>query len=258
MSVDLSTADALLVVGAGFVAGIVNAFAGGGTLVAYTVLIALGVPPVTANISSSVGLLPSYAGTAAAYRGELRQARTVIPRLAVAALIGGLAGAVLLLSIPERGFELVVPPLILIGVALLALQPRIAAWVRSQGSSAGPVTVSAPLLIAVLACGAYGSFFGAGLGVMLLAALGAFLTLGIQTDNAVKALLSFVAVGAGVVVFAISGGVAWAPALLLVVGSYLGGWLGGKGSRRLRPEVLRAAIVVLGTVVAVVLAIRTY
>jgi uncharacterized membrane protein YfcA len=212
--IDLTVAEAALVALAGLGAGVVNAFAGGGTLVAYTVLLALGVPPVTANITCSVGLLPSYAGTASAYRPELREARRLIPALAVAALVGGLLGAALLLAIPERGFELVVPPLILMGVVLLALQPRIAAWIKGRATRPEPRVLPVGLLLAVVACGAYGSFFGAGLGVLLLAALGAFLSVGIQTDNALKALLSFVAVGAGVVVFALSGGVAWPPRCL--------------------------------------------
>jgi uncharacterized membrane protein YfcA len=258
MPIDLSAADMVLIAGAGLLAGIVNAFAGGGTLVAYTVLLAVGIPPVTANISSSVGLLPSYAGSARAYRSELREAAPLVPRLVAAALIGGLVGAALLLTIPERGFELLVPPLILISVILLALQPKLAAWVRSRRGDDHPSSVPVGLLLAVFACGAYGSFFGAGLGVMLLAALGAFLTVGIQTDNALKAVLSFVAVGAGVVVFIIAGGVAWAASLLLVVGSFIGGWVGGHATRRLRPDVLRAVIVVLGTIVALVLAVRTY
>lgn len=258
MPVDLSAAQMLLIAGAGLLAGIVNAFAGGGTLVAYTVLLAVGIPPVTANISSSVGLLPSYAGSARSYRAELRASAALAPPLLVAALVGGLVGAALLLTIPERSFELVVPPLILLGVGLLAVQPRLAAWVKSRRSDDNASNVPLGLVVAVVACGAYGSFFGAGLGVLLLAALGAFLTVGIQTDNALKAVLSFVAVGAGVVIFIIAGGIAWAASLLLVAGSFLGGWVGSHGTRRLRPEVLRAAIVALGTVVALVLAVRTY
>lgn len=229
MPLELSALNAVVIAGAGLLAGIVNAFAGGGTLISYTVLIWLGVPPVTANISSSVGLLPSYAGAAAAYRPELRQARPLISRLVVAALLGGMTGALLLLAIPERSFELVVPPLIGMGVVLLAFQPRIASWVASRRGATPGRDVPWSLFVAVLICGAYGSFFGAGLGVLLLAALGAFLTAGIQIDNALKALLSFVCVGAGVVIFIIAGGVAWAAALLLLVGSYLGGWVGGKG-----------------------------
>jgi hypothetical protein len=253
-----SVTEAALVALAGLGAGVVNAFAGGGTLVAYSVLLSLGVPPVTANITCSVGLLPSYAGTASAYGPELRKARPLLPSLALTAVVGGLFGAVLLLTIPERGFELVVPPLVLMGVVLLALQPRIAAWIRSRNPAQEPRRIPIGLFVAVLACAAYGSFFGAGLGVLLLAALGAFLAVGIQTDNALKALLSFVAVGAGVIVFAFSGGVAWVAASLLVVGSFIGGRIGGAATRRLSPSILRTCIVVLGAVIAVVLAVRTY
>jgi uncharacterized membrane protein YfcA len=144
------------------------------------------------------------------------------------------------------------------GVVLLALQPRIAAWIKGRATRPEPRVLPVGLLLAVVACGAYGSFFGAGLGVLLLAALGAFLSVGIQTDNALKALLSFVAVGAGVVVFALSGGVAWLAAALLVVGSFIGGRVGGTATRKLSPTALRTSVVVLGTVIAIILALRTY
>jgi uncharacterized membrane protein YfcA len=255
---DLSPLQMLAVVIAGLGAGIVNAFAGGGTLVAYPVLLALGIPPVTANVTSSVGLLPGYAGTASAYRIELREARALIPALALAAGIGGLGGAILLLSIPERGFELVVPPLILMGAVLLSLQPRLSAWVSARASGGARRTVPVGLLASVVLASAYGSFFGAGLGVLLLAALGTFLAIGIQTDNALKALLSLIAVAAGAIVFVALGEVAWVPALLLVVGSLIGGRIGGAIARRLSAQTLRASVVVFAVVVAAILAVRTY
>jgi uncharacterized membrane protein YfcA len=255
---DLSLLQMLVIAAAGLGAGIVNAFAGGGTLVAYPVLLALGVPPVSANITCSVGLLPGYAGTASAYRTELSHHRSLIPALAGAAVLGGLGGAVLLLSIPERGFELVVPPLILLGAILLALQPKLAAWVAARPGRGALRAVPIGLLAAVFAAGAYGSFFGAGLGVLLLAALGTFLAIGIQADNALKALLSFVAVAAGVVIFAVIGDVFWLAAALLVVGSLVGGRIGGSIARRLSPKVLRASVVAFAVIVAIVLAVRTY
>jgi uncharacterized membrane protein YfcA len=258
--VDLDPLAIALIAASGVLAGVANALAGGGTLIAYPVLLSVGIPPVAANIACSVGLVPGYAGSAAAYRAELREARALLVPLLGAAIAGGALGALLLLRTPDDTFEVVVPPLVLGGALLLAVQPavsrRLAA--RAENSARRRPAVSIAALIAVVLCGAYGSFFGAGLGVLLLASLALLVTSDVQIGNALKSLLSFVCVATGVIVFIGAGDVVWSAALLLVVGSLIGGWTGARIGRRLPPQTLRTIVVVLGLIVGTVLAIRTY
>lgn len=254
----MSIADVALVALAGFGAGAVNAAAGGGTLLSFPALLAAGVPALTANITSSVGLLAGYAGGSVAYRDELQGQRHRMRVLGLAGLFGGVAGAVLLLLTPAKAFRTVVPFLLLAACLLLLVQPRVAAWVRRrrgdephQGSELG---WQVPVVIGVLTI--YGSYFGAGLGVVLLAALGIALNDGLQRLNALKGLLSLIVNAAGVAVFLVSGRVSWGYAVLLAVTSYAGGHFGVGVARRLNPRALRIAVVSLGVLVAVVLLVR--
>jgi uncharacterized membrane protein YfcA len=243
--------DLLLVGGAGLLAGAVNAVAGGGTLLSFPALLAVGVPPVTANITSSVGLLTGYAGGSVAYRRELtgqgRRLRALLP----AALAGGVAGAVLLLLTPQDTFRAIVPYLVLLSCALLAAQPRLARALG--GHERGSVEVHWAARAGVGLGAVYGSYFGAGLGVLLLAVLGILVADELQRLNALKGLLSLVVNVVGVVVFLVSAQVSWGYAALLAVTAYLGGTLGVSVARRLSPALMRAAVVTLGVVVAVVL-----
>ncbi|MDX6273822.1 MAG: uncharacterized protein QOJ92_1032 [Frankiales bacterium] len=254
----MSVAEATLVAVAGFGAGAVNAAAGGGTLLSFPALLAAGVPALTANITSSVGLLAGYAGGSVAYREELAGQGRRVKVLGAASVVGGVAGAVLLLVTSDTVFRAVVPFLLLLACALLLVQPRVAAWVRRRrGESVhgdDRVGVRVALLVGVLTV--YGSYFGAGLGVVLLAALGIALDDGLQRLNALKGLLSLIVNAAGVAVFLVSGHVDWGYAGLLAVTSYAGGHVGVGLARRISPTALRAAVVILGVVVAVVLLVR--
>lgn len=245
----MTPADAALVGGAGLLAGAVNAVAGGGTLLAFPALLAVGLPPITANITSSVGLLSGYAGGSLAYRRELADQGPRLRSLLPAAVVGGVVGAVLLLLTPESTFRAVVPYLVLTSCALLAAQPRLARVLESR--QIHDLTWAARLGVGVAAV--YGSYFGAGLGVLLLAVLGILLADDLQRLNALKGLLSLLVNVVGVLVFLVSAHVAWSYALLLAVTAYAGGTLGVSLARRLPGAVLRAAVIVLGTVVGVVL-----
>jgi len=249
---------------AGLLAGAVNAAAGGGTLISFPALVAVGLPPVTANITSSVGLVPGYLGGSLAYREELSVQKHRVRRLLAVSVVGGVLGAVLLLVTSAGAFRAVVPYLVLLSCLLLAVQPRLARIVAARvgreasNESAGVRTRTAalPLLGGVLVASIYGSYFGAGLGVLLLAVLGIFVDDDMQRLNALKGLLSLVVNLVGVLVFLLSARVAWTEAVVLAVGSLIGGTLGVRLARLLPAPVLRGAVVVLGFVVGIVLLVR--
>lgn len=245
----MTPADALMVLGAGTIAGAVNVVAGGGTLITFPALLAAGLSPVAANITSSVGLLAGYAGGSLAYRQELEGQRGRAKGLAVAGVIGGVAGAVLLLLTPGDSFRAVVPFLILLSCLLLAIQPRVAAWLKGRG--ADHPAWQAQLAIGVAAV--YGSYFGAGLGVIVLAVLGLLIADELQRLNALKGALSLVINLAGVAVFLATGSVHWLAALLLAVGAFVGATFGVRLARRLPGQAVRVFVVLAGLVVAVVL-----
>jgi len=241
----------------GLVAGAVNSVAGGGTLVTFPALLATGMSPVTANVTSSVGLLSGYAGGSVAYRSELAGQGRRVRALAVGSILGGVAGAVVLLVAPARTFQAVVPFLILVSSTLLAAQPRLSAAVAKRRPERGVASaVGQPVRGGVALAAVYGSYFGAGLGVLLLGVLGVLLDDDLQRLNALKGLLSLIINVVGVVVFVASGRVAWGYAAILAITAYVGGSLGVVVARRLPPRLLRAAVVTLGVVVAGVLLLR--
>ncbi len=249
----LSAAAVLL---AGGVAGAMNAVVGAGTLISFPALLAVGLPPVTANVSSSLGVLPGSVAGAYAYRHQLAQLRAFLFRAAIPALLGGTAGALLLLLLPARVFSAVVPVLLLLAAGLVALQPRIArriALARGRdGTHDRPVGPPGPAVLVVLALIAvYGGYFGAGVSVMYLAVLGMVLG-GIQTANGAKNVLSATSGVAAAVVFAVHAPVDWVAVVLLAVGSSAGGLVGGRFGRGLPDPLLRAVIILVAVVAAVV------
>jgi uncharacterized membrane protein YfcA len=247
----VTPAHAALVTGAGVVAGAINAVAGGGTLVAFPALLGVGVGPLTANITCSVGLITGYAGGSVAYRRELAGQRDRVRALLPYAVLGGLAGAALLLVTPPSTFRAVVPYLVLLSAVLLGLQPVLSRALGGHEYGERDVHWGARVGVGVAAV--YGSYFGAGLGVLLLAVLGILVADGLQRLNALKGLLSLFINLVGALVFVVSARVNWGYALALAIGAYLGGTLGVSVARRLPPTVMRAAVVILGLAVGVVL-----
>jgi uncharacterized membrane protein YfcA len=247
----MTPGDALLVGAGGLVAGVVNAVAGGGTLASFPALLAAGVPPVTANITSSVGLLSGYAGGSMAYRREVREQGSRVKALLPFVLVGGVAGAVLLLVTPQDTFRGIVPYLVLVSCGLLAVQPRLARALGERPHGSSDVHWGARLGVGIGAV--YGSYFGAGLGVLLLAVLGILVADDLQRLNALKGVLSLLISLVGVAVFVVSADVAWGYVVILAITAYVGGTLGVAVARRLPPAVMRAAVVTMGTVVGVVL-----
>jgi len=228
-------------------AGFVNAVSGGGTLLSFPVLVAVGVGKVQANITNTVALCPGYVGGAVAQRTDLEGDRARVRRLAVVAAAGGLAGSILLLSTSEAVFAKVVPWLIFLACALLGLQGRIKKVLRvGQRADARPSRVGTPL--ALFAVSVYGGYFGAGVSIMLLAVLGIAFSDPLPKLNALKQVLAFVINIVAAAFFVTTGEVQWTLALVMAPASLFGGFLGGRVAGRLNPDVLRAVIITFGTI----------
>ena len=242
----MSPLHAIAIFLAGIVAGTINTVVGSGTLFTFPVLLAFGYPPVVANVSNTVGLVPGSASGAVGYRRELRGQRQRTIPLAAASVIGSLAGAVLLLTLPASAFKAIVPAFIAIALVLIIAQPwlmrGLQARRRATAGHAGPMAT-----LAVAGSGVYGGYFGAAQGILLLGILGLALDDDLQRLNALKVVLAGAVNLLAAVVFLLFARVAWAPAGLIAAGSVVGGVLGAHQGRRLSPGALRGVIVVVGT-----------
>ncbi|MEX1106163.1 MAG: sulfite exporter TauE/SafE family protein [Ilumatobacteraceae bacterium] len=231
-------------------AGGINAVAGGGTLVSFPVLIGLGVPAVAANVTNTVALCPGYFGGAFAQREALQNHRPKLRRLLPVAGVGGLVGSILLIVTSEAVFRNMVPFLILLACGLLGFQDGIKRLVFSDRGAHQHPTASVPLMFAVFAAAVYGGYFGAGLGIMLLAVLGLLLDDELPKLNALKTMLSFVINVLAASFFVFSGKVEWGFAAVMAPASLVGGHLGGMAAGRLNPKVMRAVVIGFGVAVA--------
>jgi uncharacterized membrane protein YfcA len=245
----------LLLAGAGVVAGAVNAAVGSGTLLTYPLLLASGLPPVVANGTNSLGVAPGGLSAAWVYRGELEGRKAQVRVMALTGCVGAVAGALLVIALPARVFEVVVPWLILSACVLVLVQPTLQRWLRSRGID--PTSLPRRALIPVLlGIGVYAGYFGAAQGVILMAALGTMYDTDLQRSNAVKNIVGGLSNVLAAAVFALAGVVMWAPALALAVGATAGGLIGAPFARRLPEPVLRAMIVAVGLVAATVSIVR--
>ena len=241
----MSVAHGLIIVVAGVWAGMINTIVGSGTLVTFPVLLALGYPPLTANVSNGLGLVPGSLTGAIGYRRELTGLGGRVARLAVASVLGALLGAVLLLWLPPGAFDTVVPVLVGLAVVLVIVQPLLTRRLAGR-RGAGRTRVGPALLVGIFGAGVYGGYFGAAQGVLLLALLGIGLDDDLQRHNAVKNVLATVANLVSGLVFAVVAPVSWPVVVLIAVGSVLGGLIGARVGRRLSPKVLRVVVVVVG------------
>jgi uncharacterized membrane protein YfcA len=237
--------EALLVLVAGVWAGAINTLVGSGSLVTFPVLLAVGFPPLTANVSNNLGLVPGAMSGAYGFRRELRGQRARILRFAPASAIGGITGAVLLLALPSSVFDAVVPVFVAIGLVLVVLQPRINRWL-TRHRRADAHEHSAPALLATGVTGVYGGYFGAAQGILLLAILGIAIDDDLQRVNALKVVLAGLVNFVAAVIFVVAAHIAWDAVALIAVGSTIGGQLGARVGRRLPAPALRAVIVVVG------------
>lgn len=277
--------QALAIFAAGLAAGTINTVVGSGTLITFPVLLAFGYPPVLANVSNNVGLVPGTVSGAYGYRAELAGQRRRLMRLGAASLCGGLVGAILLLVLPADAFKAIVPALIGVSLVMVVFQPRLSRWVAARqqartaappgppdgpgntGGSDGPagsVTVVATattvreqtalqgdpggpvLCVLVFLSGVYGGYFGAAQGVLLLGLMGIAFTDSMQRINAVKVVLAGLVNGIAGVVFVVATHIDWGAAGLIAAGAILGGQIGARIGRKLPPWGLRLLIVCVG------------
>jgi uncharacterized membrane protein YfcA len=245
----LTTSHAIVLVLAGVGAGIFNGVAGGGSLISFPVLLAIGYPALTANITNTVGIWPGYLASAAGYRREIGDQRSRLLRLAPVSLAGGIAGAALLLTTSEATFAEVVPWLVLGAAALFAVQPALRRAL--DRGSVHPRTRPALLVVGVFAASVYGGYFGAAMGVMFLAVLGLALPVSIAHTSGLRAVLSMIVNGIAAVVFLIHGGLAWEAAGWLALGSLVGGFAGARLALALPAPALRVIVVVVGVGTAI-------
>ena len=236
---------------AGLLSGAVNAVAGGGSLLVFPALLAVGLPPLAANVTNSIAQWPGYLGNVVGARTELRGQRSRVLSTAGVAMAGSALGCVLLLVLPTAVFNTVVPALVLLASALLALSPRLKRWIGEPD----PDTPDrrAVLLPAVFLAAIYGGYFGGALGVIMIAVLSLCAHDRLLRLNAIKGALSLVIASVTVLVFSIGAPVNWIAVLLLAPTTLIGGFLGARLARVLPESVLRWSVVLLGTTVGIYL-----
>jgi uncharacterized membrane protein YfcA len=255
----MSPAEALGVLAAGIGAGTINTIVGSGTLITFPVLLAVGLPPVTANVSNTLGLVPGSVTGALGYRRELSGQRDRLLRLGAVCLVGGVSGAVLLVTLPSKAFNAIVPVLIAIALVLVILQPRLARGVqarRDREGSAAPVHGGPVLLLGMLLASMYGGYFGAAQGVLYLSQMGLLLDEPLQRLNGLKNVLAAVVNAAAALFFIVVAHMDWAAVGLIAAGATIGGLIGARVGRRLPPAALRGLIVLVGVVAIVQLLLK--
>ncbi|OAH13582.1 hypothetical protein STSP_29360 [Streptomyces jeddahensis] len=249
----------LAVFGAGIGAGAINAVVGSGTLITFPVLLATGLPPVTATVSNALGLIPGSISGAIGYRKELSGQSRRILKFCAGALVGGLTGATLLLALPATAFERIVPVLVGLALVLVVLQPWISRKLRHRrelnGESMRP-DGGLLLFTGLTLASVYGGYFAAAQGIIYMSLMGMLLDDSMQRLNAIKNVLVAVVNAVAAVFFLFAAAFDWTAVVLLAVGSAVGGQIGAAAGRRLGPAVLRGIIVAVGTVAIVQLLLR--
>ncbi|MEV7274387.1 sulfite exporter TauE/SafE family protein [Streptomyces bacillaris] len=255
----MSIWEILAVFAAGVGAGTINTIVGSGTLITFPVLLATGLPPVTATVSNALGLIPGSISGAIGYRKELEGQRRRILKLSVGAAVGGLTGAALLLALPSTAFETIVPVLVALALVLVVLQPRISRAVQNRRERTGtPARADGgPLLFTgITLASVYGGYFTAAQGIIYLSLMGMLVDDTLQRLNAVKNVLAAVVNSIAALFFLFVADFDWTAVLLIAVGSAIGGQIGAKVGRRLSPTLLRGLIVAVGTAAIVQLLLR--
>ena len=246
--------EVVALLAAGLAAGTINTVVGSGTLITFPTLLAFGYSPVLANVTNTVGLVPGVISGVHGYRRELQGQRARLLLLGSASVLGGVTGAILLLTLPAGAFKTIVPALIAVALVLVVAQPALARWVAMrQAARGGRANASGgPVLWALIfGTGVYGGYFGAAQGVILIGLLGIAFTDTLQRLNAAKNVLAALVNGVAAVIFIFSTHIAWGAAGLIAAGSVLGGQLGARIGRRLPPAALRGVIVCVGIVALV-------
>jgi uncharacterized membrane protein YfcA len=248
----MDIASAALLVAAAFVAGAMNAVAGGGSFITFPALVFTGVPSVVANASSTVALCPANLASAVAYRNDFRDFEGVSFRAMLGvSLVGGILGALLLLLTPQRTFDGVIPWLLLVATLVFALAPRLTPALQRRVHIGPRTLVVVQFFVAV-----YGGYFGGAIGIMMLSAWALFGLTDLKAMNATKTVLAGSLNGVAVVLFIAAGKVWWPQALVMLVGSVAGGYLGAHYARRVDQRVIRTAIIAVSVTMTVVFFVR--
>lgn len=246
----MTTLEAIAVLAAGLAAGTINGVIGSGTLITFPVLLAIGYPPVVANVTNTVGLVSGSVTAVYGYRAQLRGHWRWALGFAAFSAAGALVGSILLLTLPASAFRVIVPVLIAVALVLVVLQPRISKAILARRAE-GAAPDGRALRAGIGLTGVYGGYFGAAQGVLLFALLGAALTEDLQRVNALRNLLAGTANGTAAIVFILVADVRPLAALLIAIGATAGGLLGARIGQRLSSTALRAVVVVVGLVAIV-------
>lgn len=246
----MSVFEVVAILLAGVAAGTINTIVGSGSLVTFPTLLFFGFPPLVANMSNNVGLVPGGLSGVHGYRRELRSQGSTIRRLGPASLLGGITGAGLLLVLPESVFDAVVPALIFVGLLLVVFGPVLQRRARANHPSHVSSGQQVLLVGLVYLTGVYGGYFGAAQGVILIGILSTLMTQDLQSLNGIKNLLALIVNAVAAIVFIVvrGGQIDWRAAALVGVGSLIGGIMGARIGRRLPPVVLRSVIILVGVV----------
>jgi len=244
-----------LILLAAFGAGFVNAIGGGGTLLTFPALLYGGMASITANATNTCSVWPGSAMSSWAYRRELSQNRARVGMLMIPSLLGGVTGAVLLLQTPEKVFRFVVPYLILLACGLLLANEPIGRWM-SMRAAAHPRKHAAALWLSQFAISVYGGYFGAGIGILMLAAMAIFLPEDMQAANGMKNFFAMLINGIAAIYFTAVGAAVLKVALAMAVASVIGGFAGARAAQRMSARLLRAVVVVFGVIVAIQLMMK--
>ncbi len=248
----------VIIFAAGCAAGISNGIAGGGTFLSFPTLLALGIPSLTANMSSSVGILPSTFGGIRGFRHELSTHRELLKQLIPTCILGSITGTVLLLVGSNHTFSLVVPWLIGAATLLFAVSPRVTKLLAKMERSKDPGALRRrSLFTGIFIASTYGGYFGAGLGIVLLAVMALTLPYDINVLQGLRVALSLLINTIAGIVFVIRGHLALQAVFVLLAGALVGGWLGTLLIRRLSARVVRALVILIGTITTIKLALSS-
>ncbi|HLF78748.1 MAG TPA: sulfite exporter TauE/SafE family protein [Dehalococcoidia bacterium] len=247
--------EAALLIAAAFIAGAINAAAGGGTLISFPALLLAGYSTKLANVTNRIALLPGYFGGSVAYREELRRQPQNLIAVLGPTVVGALAGSFILLWTPDSAFDVIVPFLVLGACALLWFQEQVSLLFKAREDG----RPNLPLLgVSIFLASVYGAYFGGGLGIVVLAILGVLLPDDIQRSNALKGIIALIVTTLAAVYFAAFADVAWSAAGVMALASFAGGYTGAGIARRMKPRTLRTGVIIYGVIVAVVLFVRLF
>lgn len=250
--------DLIIVLLATVVAGFINAVAGGGTLVTFPVLIALGMPPLAANVTNTVGLVPGYTGGVYAQRKDFKKLVKRLVAILPVSIVGGIAGGLILLNTGEKAFNGIVPYLIFLACFLLAIQVPVKKWMQSRSGhrhSSLIKKVAAGILLFLASL--YGGYFGAGVSVIVIAILGLIYDDSLTSLNVLKQAISFSINISAAIYFCFSGKVDWQVAFVMMVGAIAGGFIGGNFANKIKPAALRWVVIIVGCTAAVIYLVKT-